>query len=135
MAKPTDKGLPPVPPEALDEAIHTRVICGSCGNAFGEYNLAAHPGLLIPLGHQTNELPSEPGSVRVSPRGPRGRGPLTGALAYKIEVFEGRTYLRWRCRGYDRRCRARGKIEWRRLVQRVRRLASQSPERPIEVPL
>lgn len=132
----TDRWLLPGPPEALDEGIHTLVLCSGCGNALGEYTLAAHPGVLIPVGHERNELPSEPGWVRVSPRGAGVRGPLTGAAAYKIEVFEGRTYLRWRCGGrYGRRCGGSPKIEWRALVERVRRLTTQTPERPIEIAL
>ncbi len=136
MARRTDKWLQPGPPEAQDEAIHTLVICRSCGNAYGEYRLAARPGVLLPVGHETNELPSEPGWVRVGPRGPGVRGRLTGAAAYTIEEFEGRNYLRWTCGGrYDRRCGASPRIEWRRFVSRVRRRARQSSERPIEVRL
>lgn len=136
MANRSDNWVLTGPPEALDEAIHIRVRCFSCGNAFGEYLLAARPGALLPVGHERNELPSEPGWIRVGPRPSSVRGPLTGALAYKIEVFEGRTYLRWRCRGrYAGRCRASPKIGWRALVKRVRRLATQTPERPIEIRL
>ncbi len=124
----------PGPPEAKDEAIHTRAVCHSCGTTFGEYHLAAR-GTLLPVGHETNELPSEPGWVRVTPRR-SGRGRLTGAAAYTIEEYGGRTYLRWQCRGrYDTRCGASPKIEWAKLVRRVRRLAGQSPERPVEVRL
>ncbi len=135
MARRTDKWLQAGPLEAEDEAIHTRVICRSCGNLYGEYRLAARPGVLLPVGHETNELPPEPGWVRVSPRR-GGRGRLTGAGAYTIEEFEGKRYLRWQCGGrYDRRCGASPKVEWSRLVSRVRRSARQSPERPIEIAL
>lgn len=135
MANRTDNWLQPGPPEAVDEDVPTRVICRACGTLFGEYHLAAKPGLLVPVGHETNELPSEPGWVRVGPRR-GGRGRLTGAAAYEIEVFEGRTYLRWHCGGrYVQRCGASPRVEWPKLVRRVRRLARQSPERPIEVAL
>lgn len=124
------------PPEARDEAVHIRVVCRSCGTAFGEYQFAARPALLIAIGHETNELPSEPGWVRVGPRAAGVRGPLSGAVAYAIELLGSRTYLRWRCRGrYGRHCRASPKIEWAKLVRKVRRLARQSPNRPIEIAL
>ncbi len=136
MARRSENWQQPGPPEAPDEAIQIRVRCFSCGSAFGEYLLAAQPGLLLPLGHETNELPSEPGWRRVGGRPVGVRGPLTGATAYRIERFGGRTYLRWRCGGgQGGRCGASPKIEWRKLVTRARRLSAKSPERPIEIRL
>lgn len=123
------------PPETSDEAIHVLVLCRSCGHVFGEYLLAGRVGLLSPVGHESNELPQEPGWVRVGARTAK-RGRLSGAVAYKLETFKGKTYVRWICRGrHNVRCSSRPKIEWTRLVGRAMRLAQEAPERPIEIRL
>ncbi|TMK37738.1 MAG: hypothetical protein E6G58_01155 [Actinobacteria bacterium] len=135
MAKRTARWRLQGPPEGPDEGIHVVVVCSRCRNAFGEYRVVPNLAMLLPVGHERNEPPSEPGWGAVTPR-VGGRGRLTGARAYTVEEIAGRPHLVWRCRGrYDTRCRNEPKIERSTFIKEVRALAAGTSERPIEIRL